>query len=110
AGSEVLTGAAVRARHGIDPSAKLIAYTGSFVALQALDMLIAAAPIVRSHVPDAKFLLVGGDAAEIEKLSALAQKFGVANCFECEQMRPQREMAGYMDAADCLVSPRVSGI
>jgi glycosyltransferase involved in cell wall biosynthesis len=109
-GSEVLTGASVRARHGIDAQAKLIAYTGSFVALQALDMLIAAAPIVRSHVPDAKFLLVGGESTEIEKLAALAQKFGVADCFVFEQTRPQREMAGYMDAADCLVSPRVSGI
>ena len=109
-GSEVLSGAAVRARHGIDPRAKVIAYTGSFVALQALDMLIAAAPIVRSQVPDAKFLLVGGEPTEIEKLSALAQKFGVADCFVFEQTRPQREMAGYMDAADCLVSPRVSGI
>jgi glycosyltransferase involved in cell wall biosynthesis len=109
-GTDGFNGAAVRQRHGIDPQAKLVAYTGSFVALQALDILIAAAPIVRTHVPNAKFLLVGGEASEIEKLSALAEKFGVANCFIFEQTRPQREMAAYMAAADCLVSPRVSGI
>jgi len=109
-GSDGLNGAAVRARYGIAPEAKLVAYTGSFVALQALDMLIAAAPIVRSQVPDVRFLLVGGEQQEIEKLSALAQKFGVSDCFVFEQMRPQREMAGYMAAADALVSPRVSGI
>lgn len=109
-GSDCLDGAGARARHGIDPKAKLVVYTGSFVALQALDMLIAAAPIVRSQVPDIRFLLVGGEQEEIEKLSALAQKFSVADCFIFEQMRPQREMAGYMAAADALVSPRVSGI
>jgi glycosyltransferase involved in cell wall biosynthesis len=109
-GSDCLDGPAARARHGIAPNTKLVAYTGSFVALQALDMLIAAAPIVRSQVPDVRFLLVGGELQEIEKLSALAQKFNVADCFIFEQMRPQREMAGYMAAADALVSPRVSGI
>jgi glycosyltransferase involved in cell wall biosynthesis len=109
-GSDCLDGAAVRARHGIDPHARLVVYTGSFVALQALDMLIAAAPIVRSHVPDVRFLLVGGEKEQIDQLYALAQKFNVVDCFIFEEMRPQREMAGYMAAADALVSPRVSGI
>jgi glycosyltransferase involved in cell wall biosynthesis len=109
-GSDCLSGAAARARHGIEPQAKLVVYTGSFVALQALDMLIAAVPIVRAQVPDVRFLLVGGEQQEIEKLSALALKLNVADCLVFEQMRPQREMAGYMAAADALVSPRVAGI
>jgi glycosyltransferase involved in cell wall biosynthesis len=105
-----LTGAEVRARHGIDPSAKLVVYTGSFVPLQALDMLIAAAPLVVARVPNVKFLLVGGTAAEIEALRALAVKFNVAERFVFEQIRPQVEMSGYMAAADVLVSPRFAGI
>jgi glycosyltransferase involved in cell wall biosynthesis len=109
-GSDSLTAAAVRARHAIPAQSKLIVYTGSFVALQALDMLIAAAPIVLSHDPDVRFLLVGGAADEIETLSALAMKFNVADKFIFELTRPQREMAGYMAAADVLVSPRVAGI
>jgi glycosyltransferase involved in cell wall biosynthesis len=110
AGSDSLTGAAVRERHGIDPATKLAVYTGSFVPLQALDMLIAAAPLVRDRLPGIKFLLVGGTPEEIAGLSALATKFGVRDSFIFEQMRPQREMAGYMAAADVLVSPRVVGI
>ena len=101
---------AARARHGIDPQAKLVVYTGSFVALQALDMLIASAPIVRAHVPNVRFLLVGGTQREIDGLTALAEKFNVADCFIFELMRPQYEMPGYMAAADVLVSPRVAGI
>jgi glycosyltransferase involved in cell wall biosynthesis len=103
-------GAAARSRHGIDPSTRLVVYTGSFVALQALDMLIASAPIVRSRVPDVRFLLVGGTPAEIDGLRALAAKFNVEDCFIFEKTRPQYEMPGYMAAADVLVSPRVAGI
>ena len=103
-------GRAARLRHGIDPSTKLVVYTGSFVALQALDMLIASAPIVRSRVPNVRFLLVGGTQTEIDALQALAVSFGVADCFIFEKMRPQSEMPGYMEAADVLVSPRVAGI
>jgi glycosyltransferase involved in cell wall biosynthesis len=85
-------------------------YTGSFVALQALDMLIAAAPLVREQVPNVKFLLVGGSQKEIDGLHALAVKLKVADCFIFELVRPQSEMPGYMAAADVLVSPRVAGI
>jgi glycosyltransferase involved in cell wall biosynthesis len=99
-----------RARHGIDPSAKLVVYTGSFVPLQALDMLIAAAPLISARVPNVKFLLAGGTREEIEVLAALAAKLNVANRFIFEQNRPQVEMGGYLAAADVLVSPRFVGI
>jgi len=108
--SATFDGQAARARHGIDPHAKVVVYTGSFVALQALDMLIACAPIVRAQVPNVSFLLVGGTQKEIDELTALAAKFNVADCFIFEKSRPQYEMPGYMAAADVLVSPRVAGI
>jgi len=101
---------AARSRHGISADTKLVVYTGSFVALQALDMLIASAPIVRGRIPDVRFLLVGGSPKEIDELSALAAKFNVADCFIFETNRPQYEMPGYMASADVLVSPRVAGI
>ncbi len=105
-----LTAAQVRARHGIDPATKLVVYTGSFVALQALDMLVAAAPRIRARVADVKFLLVGGGREEVEALRALAARLNVAERFILEETRPQVEMSGYMAAADVLVSPRYAGI
>jgi glycosyltransferase involved in cell wall biosynthesis len=105
-----LTAAQVRARHGIDPGTKLVVYTGSFVPLQALDMLVAAAPRIMDRVTNVKFLLVGGAPEDMQSLRALTSKLNVADCFILEQNRPQVEMSGYMAAADVLVSPRFVGI
>ncbi len=100
----------IRARHGVQPEEKLIVYTGSFVALQALDLLLESFPRVLAAVPSARLLLVGGTAPEIAQLRALAERLGIAARVVFEQARPQAEIPGYLAAADVLVSPRVQGI
>ncbi len=107
---EPVAAAALRTRYGIGADRKVVLYTGSFVALQALDLLIDAVPIVLRKVPDAVFLIVGGQDAEIAVLRAQAEKLGVAGSVLFEHSRPQKEMSTYMAAADVLVSPRVQGI
>jgi glycosyltransferase involved in cell wall biosynthesis len=102
--------AAVRARHGIAPEDRLIVYTGSFVALQALDLLLEAVPRILESVPNARVLLVGGEPAEIAALHARVERLGVAGRVILEPARPQAEMPEYLAAADVLVSPRVQGI
>jgi glycosyltransferase involved in cell wall biosynthesis len=109
-GAGSLTADQVRARHGIDPATKLVVYTGSFVPLQALDMLVAAAPRICERVAGVKFLLVGGTREDVEALRALCGKLNVAERFILEENRPQVEMRGYLAAADVLVSPRFAGI
>src|SRR6185295_3685188 len=49
----------VRERYGIPRENKLVLYAGSFVELQALDLLIDAVPHVAQRVRDVTFLLVG---------------------------------------------------
>lgn len=100
----------IRARHRIEPQEKLIVYTGSFVALQALDLLLEAAPRVLAAIPQARFLLVGGKDAEIAELRATAARLGIADRVILERARPQAEIPGYLAAADVLVSPRIQGI
>jgi glycosyltransferase involved in cell wall biosynthesis len=102
--------AAVRARYSIGPDRKLVLYTGSFVALQALDLLISAIPRVVATVPNVTFLLVGGSDAEIAELRAQAEQLGVAQHVLLERVQPQRSMPAYLAAADALVSPRIQGI
>jgi glycosyltransferase involved in cell wall biosynthesis len=102
--------AAVRARHGVAADEKLIVYTGSFVALQALDLLLEAVPQVLAAVPSARFLLVGGAEREIAELRAAAMRRGIAERVILERARPQSEIPAYLAAADALVSPRVQGI
>ena len=108
--SDVGAAAEIRARYGIAAHRKVVLYTGSFVALQALDLLIDAVPSVLRDAPDTIFLIVGGQDPEIEMLRKQAEKLGVSSHIFFDRNRPQREMPAYMAAADVLVSPRVQGI
>ncbi|HZT03242.1 MAG TPA: glycosyltransferase [Steroidobacteraceae bacterium] len=108
--SDSADGTAIRARHQIGAHEKLIVYTGSFVALQALDLLLEAIPRVLVSVPGARLLLVGGAEPELSELRATAERLGIAERVILERARPQAEIAAYLAAADVLVSPRVQGI
>jgi glycosyltransferase involved in cell wall biosynthesis len=103
-------GTLIRQRHGIPPENKVVLYAGSFVELQALDLLIDAVPRVVAAVPNVTFLLVGGTQREIEPLRAQAERLGVSGHVILEEGRPQHEMPLYLAAADVAVSPRVQGI
>ena len=95
---------------GLAPMHRVVLYTGSFVPLQALDMLVDAIPSVVARCPDARFLLVGGAKPELEVLAKQAERRGVRDLLVLVEHRPQREMSAFMAAADALVSPRVKGI
>lgn len=103
-------GARVRRELGIEPGRPVVLYTGSFVALQALDLLVAAVPLVAREVPDALFVLVGGKPAELEELGRLVREAGVEERVRPLLARPQSEMGAFAAAADVLVSPRIHGI
>jgi glycosyltransferase involved in cell wall biosynthesis len=102
--------AAVRTRHGIALERKLVVYAGSFVALQALDLLLDAIPAVLERVPNTTFLLVGGTEAELEGLRAQAHRLGISEHVVLERSLPQAAIPAYLAAADVLVSPRIQGI
>ena len=103
-------GESIRERYGIAASARVVLYTGSFVALQKLDMLIESIPAVVETCPDAKFLIVGGKPEEIGELEGLAEALGVTSHVILVASRPQEEMPAFMQACDVLVSPRIQGI
>ncbi|HEY1284131.1 MAG TPA: glycosyltransferase family 4 protein [Steroidobacteraceae bacterium] len=100
----------IRERYSIPRENKLVLYAGSFVELQALDLLIDAVPLVVKRVPDVMFLLVGGSEPEIVKLREQAERLGVSDRVILAESRPQQEIPAYLAAADVLVSPRVQGI
>jgi glycosyltransferase involved in cell wall biosynthesis len=102
--------ATIRDRYRIPRENKVVLYAGSFVELQALDLLIDAVPGVAKRVPHVTFLLVGGSPPEIVKLRSQAERLGVADRVILEESRPQQEIPGYLAAADVVVSPRVQGI
>jgi glycosyltransferase involved in cell wall biosynthesis len=101
---------AIRERHNISPDKKLVLYTGSFVELQALDLLIECIPRVAAQLPDIFFLIVGGKPDQIVEHQKLVDQFGANEWVSLVEAKPQEEMPLYMAACDVLVSPRVRGI
>jgi glycosyltransferase involved in cell wall biosynthesis len=102
--------ARIRKELGLTPGQPVVLYTGSFVRLQALDLLVQGIPTVAARVPDVRFVLVGGRPAEIEELRWLGEHVGATPNLILLPERPQAEMPAFMAAASVLVSPRVHGI
>ena len=91
------------------PVGPLVVYTGNLEPYQGVDILIRAAPMVCAERPDASFLIVGGERAQVVRLRALASTVGVSERVVLLGERPEREMASFLAAADVLVSPRSLG-
>ena len=103
------TAAEVRAQWGIPAGAPLALYTGTFEAYQGVEMLIAAAAILARTHPDARVLVVGGEPAQVDAARAQAADAGAGAVMIFAGQQPAREIPGFVQAADLLVSPRIRG-
>src|SRR5688500_1774543 len=103
------TPAEIRAAWGIAERAPLALYTGTFEAYQGVDMLIDAAAIVATARPDARVLVVGGEPAQVEAARARAQAAGASAVMIFTGQQPAKEIPGFVQASDVLVSPRIRG-
>lgn len=103
-----------RARHQMPAEfangRKLIVYAGSFARYQGLDSVIAAMPGVVAQLPGAALVLVGGDDADIKRLTKLAEVTGVIQNVLFVGKKPPQEVPHFLSAADVLVSPRRGGM
>jgi glycosyltransferase involved in cell wall biosynthesis len=102
------SGHAIRASIGIDATAPMVLYTGTFEPYQGLDLLFAAAKLVHRDRPDARLVLAGGKPDQVAEAKARAAYLRVDGViFTGEQ--PADRIPSYLDAADVLVSPRRTG-
>ena len=101
--------AAVRATWGIAADAPLALYTGTFEPYQGVDMLIEAAAMVAKRRPDARVLVVGGEPAQVEAAKARAAAAGASAVMVFTGQQPAKDIPGFVQAADLLVSPRIRG-
>ncbi len=101
--------AEVRSAWGIADAAPLALYTGTFEAYQGLEMLIEAVALLVKHRPDARVLVVGGEPAQVEQAKARAASSGAAAAMIFTGQQPAKEIPGFVQAADVLVSPRIRG-
>ena len=103
------SGSRIREALGLMPDAPIVLYTGTFEAYQGLDLLFAAAHHVVARRPDARFVLAGGRADQIETAKRQADAAGLGAAFVFAGQRPAEEIPQFLDAADVLVSPRSTG-
>ena len=94
-------------------STSIIGYTGNFESYQGIELLLKAFKLASAEMLDIKLLLVGGggDSAhpQFMKIQALVEEFRLADQVIFTGERPVSEMGLYMESADILVSPRLSG-
>ena len=101
--------AEVRTVWGVPAGAPLALYTGTFEAYQGVDLLIDAATVIAAGRPDARVLVVGGEPPQVEKARARAEARGASNVMIFTGQQPAREIPGFVQASDLLVSPRIRG-
>lgn len=87
----------------------VLLYSGTLESYQGIDLLIHSIPAVYQVFPDVNYVLVGGQTAQIERLSAMAKEFGVYDSIRFIGQKPLAEMPKYMALADILLSPRSKG-
>jgi glycosyltransferase involved in cell wall biosynthesis len=102
-----LSAADVRRRWEIAPSSPLVLYTGTFEPYQGLDLLFDAAGLVSKTHPEVRILVVGGRPEQIETARSRAAAAAAPAVFTGHQ--PARDIPAFVDAADILASPRISG-
>jgi glycosyltransferase involved in cell wall biosynthesis len=94
--------AGLRRSLGIGPG-PVVLYSGNLEPYQGVDVLLQAA----AEVPEAWFVLMGGEPSQIEALKAGARAGATRTVFAGQ--RPPAELASFLALADVLVSPRLRG-
>lgn len=88
---------------------KVLLYTGTFEGYQGLDLLIDSVPFVMERFPNTKYVLVGGEAHQVERLRESLKTKKLEGHVVLTGQRPFEDMAKFMAIADILVSPRQIG-
>jgi glycosyltransferase involved in cell wall biosynthesis len=94
--------AGLRRSLGIGPG-PVVLYSGNLEPYQGVDVLLQAA----AEVPEAWFVLMGGEPYQIEALKTGAPAGNTRTVFAGP--RPPAELASFLALADVLVSPRLRG-
>ncbi len=88
---------------------KIVLYTGTLEPYQGIDLLISSAERILEIRNDVMFVLVGGKPNQVKDYKNLATKNGFGSHFLFTGIRPPEEIPIYINIADALVSPRISG-
>jgi len=99
----------IRNTLGLEDGEKLVTYAGSFGTNQSLEIFISSIPTIIEKMDHVKFLMVGGDDKEAERLKKIIVNLGIEDFVSFEGKKSLYEIWVYMDASDLLVSSMVRG-
>ena len=103
------TDSALRAELEIPAGAPVVVYAGTFEPYQGLSTLLAAVSRVVEAVPDAVFVLVGGEGEPADEIRREAVRLKLTDRIRLLGRKPRTEIPRYLAMADLLVSPRCYG-
>jgi len=83
----------------------VVLYSGNFESYQGVEVLVDAS----GRVPEAQFLFMGGEPAEIERLRERARALGSDDRCVFSGKRPPSELPRFLAVTEVLVSPRTRG-
>jgi glycosyltransferase involved in cell wall biosynthesis len=89
----------------------VILYVGNLEAYQGIDLLLESFALARQQESGlaADLVIIGGQAADIEAYRDRALQLQIAATVHFLGPRPIENLAGYLQQADILVSPRIKG-
>lgn len=97
------------ARYRSSARQKLVTCVGSHTRFEGLGLFFQAIPHVLGELPDARFVVVGGDAAEIKRMRAELASLDIEKSVVFPGRIPPGELAALLSISDALVSPRRAG-
>jgi glycosyltransferase involved in cell wall biosynthesis len=86
-----------------------VVYTGTFERYQGLELLLESVAMVKTQVPEATFILVGGKPDQVKALMAQAGRGQLEACVHFTGIVPPDEALAYLELAEVVVSPRLDG-
>ncbi|NLE65881.1 MAG: glycosyltransferase family 4 protein [Lentisphaerae bacterium] len=92
------------------PGDILVLYVGSFAAYQGIDLMFDAMPPVFRRSARARWVVVGGAPLEIEQRKAWLANWNIEERVAFPGKIHPDELAACLEAADILLSPRISGV
>lgn len=87
-----------------------ITFVGSFALYQGVELMFAAIPLVIGHCPQARFVIIGGSAAEIAVQKEKFSELGLGQRVSFVGKIAPDLLPNYLRASDILLSPRASGV
>lgn len=107
--STLLRGGDAAAAPLLPPGGPIVMYVGSLETCQGIDLLLEGFALALPRMPDARLVVVGGNASRIAKYSSHGARLGIASTLHFAGPQPVDQLGGYLRQAEVLVSPRLTG-